>query len=45
MSEDDRGVQSPPQQSLYDPLPFSEGDWISRESVGLRHIFFLNRHV
>ena len=28
LSEDDWGVQSPPQQSMSVSLPFSEGDWI-----------------
>ena len=27
---DDWGVQSPPEHSIYVPLPFSEGDWIPR---------------
>ena len=27
-SADDWGVQSPPQHSIWVPLPFSEGDWI-----------------
>ena len=27
LSEDDGGVQSPPQQGVYVPWPFSEGDW------------------
>ncbi len=26
-----RGVQSPPKNSIYVPLPFSQGDWIPRE--------------
>ena len=30
LSEDDWGVQSPPQQSISVPLPFSAGDWIPR---------------
>ena len=29
-SADDWGVQSPPQHSIWVPLPFSEGDWIPR---------------
>ena len=33
-SDDDWGVQSPPQHSLEVPLPFSGGDWISR-AIGL----------
>ena len=31
LSEDDWGVQSPPQQGIKVPLPFSEGDWIPRD--------------
>ena len=30
LSEDDWGVQSPPQQCILVLLPFSEGDWIPR---------------
>ena len=30
LSNDDWGVLSPPQQVIYVPLPFSEGDWIPR---------------
>ena len=29
-SNDDWGVQSPPQHSIYVPLPFSGGDWIPK---------------
>ena len=32
LSEDDWGVQSPPQESIWVPLPFLEGDWIPRET-------------
>ena len=38
LSEDDWGVQSPPQQSIRVPLPFSEGDWIPWELIV--HLFF-----
>ena len=31
LSEDDWGLQSPRQQGIWVPLPFSEGDWIPRE--------------
>ena len=32
-SADDWDVQSHPQQSIWVPLPFSEGDWIPRDSI------------
>ena len=32
LSEDDWGVQSPPEPSIWVPLRFSEGDWIPRDT-------------
>ena len=31
LSDDDYGVESPPQKGIWISIPFSEGDWIPRD--------------
>ena len=39
-SDDDWGVQSPPQLGIWVALPFSEGDWIDR---AMQHVWLFLR--